>query len=127
MENEIVISIDSPVFNGLLSDLDKEIKRAVGLVLDNKFEGAEINIKLNIEMPEAKEEIAKIDEHGEIRSFMFQFRKPHFSHKITATLKKQYKKQGGYSENKQVLIREGEYIVAPIIKEEQLSIDQYEN
>lgn len=124
---ELEVNIMSPVFNSLLNNVDKEIKRCVGLVLDHNFEGAEISIKLNIEIPEAIKDVPVLNEEGELTNFSYKYRKPHFNHRVTSTLKKQYKKEGGYSEDKMILFRDGEYIVAPVIKEEQISILDMEN
>ncbi|EOR20413.1 hypothetical protein A500_17300 [Clostridium sartagoforme AAU1] len=117
---DTAININSPVFKCLLNDIDEEIKRCLGHVIGNSFEGAEINVKLIIDIPETEREVPMVDEDGEITCRIYKYRKPNIQHKVTSTLKKQYKRQGCYTENKAVVERDGEYLAVAIEEEEPL-------
>lgn len=115
------IEIDSPVFFCLLQDLNKEIQRCIRKVFNEEFESGEITVKLGIEIPEAFKTFPKTNEFGEIINETFKYRKPRFEHKITSTLKKQYKQEGLYSEERDVQY-DGDKFVAIPIKDAQINM-----
>lgn len=114
-EKVLDIEIDSPVFEKMLDDLNKEIQRIVKSVYDGKFASGEISVKLNLEITEAFIEIPKVDEFRNMVNEQYKYKRPNFEHKITSTLKKQYKQEGCYSENKEVVWDGEKYIVKPLI------------
>ncbi|NOH14845.1 hypothetical protein [Clostridium cochlearium] len=116
------IDIESPVFNAMLNDTNKEIQRCIKKVYDEEFESGEITIKLNISIPETVKIIPKVNEFGELINETYEYRRPVFKHNITSTLKKQFKQEGIYTEEKDVKYEDGEFIVVPI-KDPQMSID----
>lgn len=77
------IDIESPVFNGMLHDLNKEIRRGVDKVYDEEFESAEITVKLTLEIPQAYKHIPTTNEDGELVNETYLYRKPYFKHKIS--------------------------------------------
>lgn len=116
------IDVESPVFQCLLKDLNKEIQRCIKKVYDEEFESGEISLKLTIEIPEADKVIPKVDEFGEMINEVFRYRKPRFEHKVTSTLKKQFKQEGLYTEERDIQFEDGRFIAVPI-KDAQMSID----
>ena len=116
------IEIDSPVFNALLSDLNKEIQRCIQKVYDEEFEAGEISLKLAIEIPNGYETIPKTDEYGEIIQETFKYRQPRFEHKVTTTLKKKYVQEGIFTDKRDVQYQDGKFVAVPI-KEAQLRLE----
>jgi hypothetical protein len=51
----------------------------------------------------------------------FKYRKPLFEHKITTTLKKQYKQDGSYTEERDVKFEDGKFIAVPV-KQSQINM-----
>lgn len=119
------IGMDSPVFNCLLKDLDKEIQRCIKKVYDEEFESGEISLKLSIEIPKAFKTIPKTNEYGELINETYKYRKPLFEHKVTTTLKKQFKQEGIYTEDRDVKYEDGKFFATPI-KDPQICIDDIE-
>lgn len=117
------ISIESEVFSGMLRDINLEIQRCIHQVYEEKFESGEINLKLTIELPEAHENYPVIDEGGEASILEFKYRKPVFGHKVTTTLKKQYKRDGGYCDKRDIQLKDGRFIAIPI-EDPQVAIDE---
>jgi hypothetical protein len=115
------ISIESAIFNSMLNNLNAEIQRCIQNVYDERFESGEVTLKLTIELPEAFENFPIIDETGEATIQSLKYRKPVFEHKVTTTLKKQYKRDGGYTEKRDIQYRDGRYVAIPL-KDPQLSI-----
>lgn len=116
------IDVDSPVFDCLLKDLNSEIQRCVKKVYEEEFEAGEITIKLSIEIPEAYKTIPRVDEFGEVINDTYRCRQPRFEHKVTSTLKKQYKQEGIYQEERDVKFEDGKFVAVPI-KDPQVRID----
>lgn len=116
------INIDSPVFNCLRQDIDKEIQRVIRNVYDEKFEAGEISIKLNLEITDDYQNIQRKDEEGNAFNDTFKYRKPNFEHKITTTLKKRYKQEGVFTGKREVVFQNGEFVTIPLI-DPQMSID----
>jgi hypothetical protein len=112
----LAIDIESPVFNGMLFDLDSEIKRCLQQVYDEDFEGGEITLKLSIELPEASLIIPKAGEKGEMLSDTYYYRKPFFEHKVATVLKKQFKKDGCFTGEREVQFKDGKFIAVPVDK-----------
>lgn len=116
------IDVNSPIFNCLLQDLNKEVQRCIKKVYEEEFEAGEITVKLSLEIPEAFKTIARVDEFGEIINDTYRYRQPRFEHKVTSTLKKQYKQEGLYQEERDVKFEDGKFVAVPI-KEQQIRID----
>ncbi|MGF7059268.1 hypothetical protein [Brassicibacter mesophilus] len=115
------INIESPIFKCMLYDLNKEIQRCIDKVYDQEFEAGEISLKLTLEIPDGYKEFPKVNEHGEMVSELYKYRKPKFEHKVTTTLKKQYKQEGVYAEEREVKFEDGQYIAVPV-KDPQINI-----
>jgi len=122
------IDIESPVFNGLLNDLDKEIQRVVQSVYNGDFASGEISLKLELKIRDAYKEIPSEDIHGNVINEKYEYKKPNFEHKITSTLKKQYNQKGCYDENKEVVWDDinKKYIVQPLM-DPQIKFYEFEN
>lgn len=111
------IDIESPVFNSMLNDLNEEIQRVVKNVYEGKFASGEISLKLELKIRDAYKEIPREDLYGNMINDKYEYKKPNFEHKITSTLKKQYKQEGCYDENKEVVWNEleGKFVVQPLM------------
>ena len=122
------IDINSPVFAGMLDDLNKEIQRVIQNVYEGKFASGEISLKLELKIVSGFEDMPKVNEFGEMITETYKYKKPDFEHKVTSTLKKQYKQEGSYSEKKEIVWDEdnGKYIVKPI-RNLQLEFTNLEN
>ncbi|MEY8416698.1 hypothetical protein AAK964_10385 [Tissierella praeacuta] len=121
MENILKIDINSPIFNEMLTNLDKEIKRVIEKIYDEEFGSGEISLKLALSLPEDHKEYPKKDDLGFNESQVYYYRKPYFKHSISTSLKKQYKKQGEYIEDREVQLVDGQYLLIPV-KEPQMSL-----
>lgn len=109
------IDIDSPIFNQMLGQLNDEILRCIRKVYDKDFAGGEIALKLSVEIPETFKIIPKVDEEtGEIINETYVYRSPRFEHKIATTLKKQYKNEGVYTDEREVKFEDDKFIAVPI-------------
>lgn len=117
------ISVESEIFSGMLKDLNEEVQNCIRNVYDEKFEAGEITLKLSIELPESHENFPIVDKNGEVTIETVKYRKPVFSHKVTTTLKKQFKRDGGYSDKRDIQFRDGKFIAIPI-KELQIEIGE---
>lgn len=118
------IDLESAIFNAMKQDLNEELLRVVKKVFDEEFESGEISLKLSIEIPNAYGTFTKTDEDtGELLTETFKYRKPLFEHKITTTLKKQYKQDGTYTEARDVRYEDGRYIAVPV---KQAQMDMFE-
>lgn len=118
------IDVESPVFGEMLDNLNEEIQRTIKKVYDKEFESGEISLKLTIEIPKAFKTFAKADEFGEIVNETYSYRAPKFDHKITTTLKKQFKQEGTYAEEREVQFEDGKFVAIPVkLKDPQMSID----
>lgn len=111
------IEIDSPVFENMLKDLNKEIQRVIKSVYNGEFAGGEISLKLNLELDDAYEEFPKNEGFGELKVERYSYKRPNFEHKITSTLKKQYKQEGCYSEKREIVWDEynEKYVAKPLV------------
>lgn len=119
------IDIQSPVFQEMLDNLNMEIQRTIKKVYDKDFQGGEITLKLNIEIPEAYKYFPKTDEFGEMTEETYKYRQPNFKHAVTTTLKKQFKQEGIYNAEKEVVLNtDGKFVVVPL-ENPQMSIDDY--
>lgn len=118
------IDVESPVFSEMLDNLNEEIQRTIKKVYDKEFESGEISLKLTIEIPKAFKTFGKTDEFGEIINETYSYRSPKFDHKITTTLKKQFKAEGTYAEEREVQFENGKFVAVPVkLKDPQMSID----
>lgn len=122
------IDIESPVFKGLLQDLNKEIKRVVQQVYDEKFEGGQINLKLGIEIPNAYETIPVTDpDTGELVNETYRYRKPVFEHKVSTTLQKKYNTEGIFDEKRDIQYVDGEFVAVPIKNNQTSFLEDIDN
>ena len=118
------IDIESPVFNCMLQDLNREIQRTLDKVYNGDFEAGEISVKLVLTIPEDFKEFPKTNEFGEMVNELYRYRRPHFEHKVTTTLKKQYKQEGFYGEEREVKFEGGQFMAVPII-DPQLTMEDF--
>ena len=110
------IDIESPIFNSMLHDLNLEIKRVIEKVYDEEFETGEISLKLKLNIKNEYKEYPKENDFGELFNETYKYRKPYFEHQVSTTLKKQYKQEGVYTEEKEVKFEDGQYYVVPILE-----------
>ena len=115
------IDISSPIFATLLHDLNMEIKRVIEKVYDETFSAGEISLKLRLSLNRDYKEYPIEDMFGEVSYDQYEYRRPSFEHAVTSTLKKQYKQEGFYTEEKEVVCEDGRYIIVPL-REPQLSL-----
>lgn len=116
------VDIDSPIFNKMRSSLNKQILNVINLVFNDEFKSGEISLKLEIELPTAYKTINAVDEEtGEMVEREYKYKKPVFDHKITTTLKKQFKDEGGYTDERDIQLKDGTFIAVPFEKN-QISI-----
>lgn len=116
------VDINSPIFYSMLHDLNKEIKRVIDKVYDQEFEAGEITLKLSLAIPESYKEIpVEKKASGEIINETYKYRRPYFEPKVTSTLKKQYKQEGFYTDEKEIRFENGQYFIVPIV-EPQISL-----
>lgn len=115
------IDIESPIFSEALKNLNSEIQRVIGQVFNEEFESGEITLKLSIEIPEGYETVPKQGEPGELLTETFKYRKPFIKHNVSTTLKKQYKKDGVYTDKRDIQFKNGKYVAVPI-KEAQMKL-----
>ena len=120
----LTIDIDSPVFASMLGDLNGEIQRGIGKVFENEFASCEISLKLTLEIPKAFKNIPATNESGELVNETYTYRQPNFEHKITCTLKKQYKQEGSFTGEREVIFEDGVFVASPL-KQEQMTIEDY--
>ncbi|MBE6066135.1 MAG: hypothetical protein E7211_00325 [Clostridium lundense] len=118
------IDINSPVFYGLLQDLNEEIQRCVRKIYDKEFEAGEISVKLNLEILNAYKTIPRTNDLGELINDTYKYRQPNFKHTVTSTLKKRYKQEGVFTGESEVVYDDDKFIVVPL-KNEQISIEDY--
>lgn len=118
------IDINSPIFNCMLHDLNLEIKRVIEKVYDEEFEIGEISLKLKLSINNDYKEYPKENRFGELINETYKYRKPYFEHQVSATLKKQYKQDGVYTEEKEVKFENGQYYVVPIIEPQTSLFDE---
>lgn len=110
------IDIESPIFNSMLHDLNLEIKRVIEKVYDEEFETGEISMKLKLNIKDEYKEYPKENAFGELFNETYKYRRPYFEHQVSTTLKKQYKQEGVYTEEKEVKFEDGQYYVVPILE-----------
>jgi hypothetical protein len=109
------IDIYSPIFQEMLNNLNTEIERTIKKVYDKDFVGGEISLKLNIEIPKAFKDFPKKDEFGEMTVKTYAYRRPRFIHKVTTTLKKQFKQEGEYEAEREIKVDDdGRFIAVPV-------------
>lgn len=120
------IDIQSPIFEGMLKDLNKEIVRVIDKVYKSEFEEGEVNLKLSLTIDEAYKRFPKENDYGETVYETYEYKKPNFEHNVTTTLKKQYKQKGRYTEEKEVVYEDGQYMVKPI-EEPQMNLFEMED
>ncbi len=111
------IEVDSPVFENMLIGLNDEIKRVVKSIYNGDFASGEISLKLDLRLTDAVEEFAKDGGFGEMITEYYRYKRPQFKHTITSTLKKQYKQDGCYEENREIVWDEfnEKYVAKPLV------------
>ena len=116
------IDIESPIFDEMKGALDKQIQKVIQLVYDGDFQSGEISLKLNIELPTHYKTIPEVDsETGEMVEREYKYKRPVFEHKLTTTLKKQFKDEGSYTDERDVQFKDGHFIAVPF-KKNQISL-----
>lgn len=120
------IDIQSPIFACMLNDLNSEIVRVIDKVYKGEFEGGEVNLKLGLTIDNGYKEFPRENEYGETIYDTYKYKKPNFEHNVTTTLKKQYKQKGSYTEEKEVVYEDGQYMVKPI-EEPQMNLFEMED
>lgn len=121
------VDINSPIFNTMLHDLNKEIKRVIDKVYDQEFEAGEVTLKLGIAIPESFKVFPRESPSGDVINETYSYRRPYFEHKVTSTLKKQYNQKGVYTEEKEIKFEDGQYFVVPITEPQISMFDDEEN
>jgi len=118
------IDVYSPIFAEMLDNLNAEIQRTIKKVYDKDFANGEISLKLSIDIPNAFKNFSKTNEFGEVLNETYTYRAPKFEHKITTTLKKQFKQEGTYEEEREVKLDGDRFVAIPVkVKDQQISID----
>ncbi|GEM_PF-1351847 len=116
------IDVESPIFDEMRGALDKQIQKVIQLVYDGNFQSGEISLKLNLELPTHYKTIPEVDsETGEMVEREYKYKRPVFEHKLTTTLKKQFKDEGSYSNERDVQLIDGYFIAVPF-KKNQISL-----
>lgn len=116
------IDIESPIFDEMRGALDKQIQKVIQLVYDGNFQSGEVSLKLNIELPTHYKTMPEVDsETGEMIEREYKYKRPVFEHKLTTTLKKQFKDEGSYSDERDVQLIDGHFIAVPF-KKNQISL-----
>lgn len=115
------VDIESPIFKIMLHDLNLEIKRVIEKVYEEEFEVGEISLKLKLSINNDYKVFPKDDGYGGLTEDTYRYRKPYFEHQVSTTLKKQYKQEGVYTEEKEIKFDHGQYYVVPL-KEPQTSL-----
>ncbi len=116
------IDVESPIFDEMRGVLDKQIQKVIQLVYDGNFQSGEISLKLNLELPTHYKTIPEVDsETGEMVEREYKYKRPVFEHKLTTTLKKQFKDEGSYSNERDVQLIDGHFIAVPF-KKNQISL-----
>lgn len=116
------IDIESPIFDEMRGALDKQIQKVIQLVYDGNFQSGEVSLKLNIELPTHYKTMPEVDsETGEMIEREYKYKRPVFEHKLTTTLKKQFKDEGAYSDERDVQLIDGHFIAVPF-KKNQISL-----
>ena len=116
------IDIESPIFDEMRGALDKQIQKVIQLVYDGNFQSGEVSLKLNIELPTHYKTMPEVDsETGEMIEREYKYKRPVFEHKLTTTLKKQFKDEGAYSDGRDVQLIDGHFIAVPF-KKNQISL-----
>lgn len=109
------IDIDSSVFEEMKSTLDCEIKRVLHKVYNNEFEAGEITLKLSITIPETyKFYPCEHPVTHEMIEQKYMYRKPIFEYKTSTALKKQYKAEGKFEEERELKEIDGEFVAVPL-------------
>lgn len=116
------INVESPIFNEMLDNLNVEVARCIKKVYDKEFSSGEISLKLTIEIPETYKEFPKVTEYGEVIQELYKYRRPNFKHQVTTTLKKQFKQEGTYSEEREVQLDDSGNFVAIPLKSSQVTM-----
>lgn len=116
------IDVESPIFDEMRGALDKQIQKVIQLVYDGNFQSGEISLKLNLELPTHYKTIPEVDsETGEMVEREYKYKRPVFEHKLTTTLKKQFKDERSYSNERDVQLIDGHFIAVPF-KKNQISL-----
>lgn len=97
------IDIESPIFEEMLDNLNSQIKACIKKVFDNEFVGAEISLKMNIQIPNDYKEFPSEDPvTGKMKIKTYKYRRLTLAHKATSTLKKQFVQDGTFDEEREL-------------------------
>lgn len=97
------IDIDSPIFKEMLENLNGQIKACIKKVFDKEFVGAEINLKIAIQIPEGYKDFPSEDPlTGKMKIKTYKYRRLTLSHKAISTLKKQFVQDGTFDEEREL-------------------------
>ena len=110
------IDVNSEVFTAAIEDLNVEIQRVIKNVYEGKFQGGEVNLKLNLKIVNATEAYANTDEEGNVIQEIYKYKRPDFSHTVTSSPKKVNKQEGSYSPKREISYDEEEdkFIAKPL-------------
>ncbi|MBV4446646.1 hypothetical protein KM799_08525 [Clostridium tyrobutyricum] len=116
------VNIDSPIFQDMINDLNKQIVNVVKQVYDEKFESGDIALKLTLSVPTLTKRFPAENDMGEPTVEKYEYKALQFDHKITTTLKKVDKEDGEYFGEKELKKDDlGNFIESPI-EDPQLSM-----
>lgn len=115
------VSIDSPVFQPMLKNLDKKIIEVIKQVYSGDFESGDIALKLKLETPMTAKNFPYEGDNGEPKVKEYEYKALQFEHKISTTLKRVDKDGGRYYGEKELKEEDGHFIEVPV-EEPQISI-----
>lgn len=115
------VSIDSPVFQPMLENLNEKIIEVIKQVYSEDFESGDITLKLTLKTPETVKEFPSENEDGEPTTKLYQYKALQFEHKISTTLKRVDKDEGRYYGEKELKEEDGHFIEISV-EEPQISI-----
>lgn len=114
MKKNIEIDISSSLFEPMLRDLNKEIKRLTEKIYKEEFEAGDITLKLSLNILEGRKEIPVEDEYGYQDSEIYWYKQPEFKHSVSTSLKKQFKQKGSVAPEAEIKLINDEYLLIPI-------------
>jgi hypothetical protein len=122
LQREVLeMELTSPIFDEMREQLDAAIKDCITRVYNKEFESGEVTLKLSIELPETYKILPKEGKYGEMSSEKYYYRKPRFKHNTTTSLKKQFKTDGVYTDDREVQL-DDDVFIAKKIDDRQISL-----
>lgn len=108
------LAIEEATFNEVRKEINKGIKDCIeGTVSGGPTQG-EVLVRIKVAVIEESKTLKIETEDGEMGNYIYKYRKPVISHKVTTTLKKQKKTKGTFDDGLQVIRVPGGYSLAPI-------------